>query len=81
MKIYVGSMAVEVTEEDLKGAFQAFGEVTSVTVIKDKVSGQSKGFGFIEMADDAGKAAIAGMNGKDLKGKVIVVNEARPKKG
>jgi len=81
VKIYVGSMAVEVTEEDLKGAFQAFGEVTSVTVIKDKVSGQSKGFGFIEMADDAGKAAIAGMNGKDLKGKVIVVNEARPKKG
>ncbi|MDD5686759.1 MAG: RNA-binding protein [Elusimicrobia bacterium] len=80
MKIYVGGMAVEVTDEELKAAFQAFGEVTSVNVIKDKGTGASRGFGFVEMADEAGKAAIAGMNGKELKGKPLTVNEARSKK-
>jgi RNA recognition motif-containing protein len=80
MKIYVGNMPYGVTEEDLKQSFAAFGEVTSVTIIKDKMSGQSKGFGFVEMASaEQGQAAISGMNGKELKGRKLNVNEARPR--
>jgi cold-inducible RNA-binding protein len=80
MKIYVGNMPYGVTEEDLKQSFSAFGEVTSVTIIKDKMSGQSKGFGFVEMASaDQGQAAISGMNEKELKGRKLNVNEARPR--
>ena len=80
MSIYVGNMSSEVTEEDLKEAFKAYGEVTSVNIIKDKATGQPRGFGFVEMAsDDATKAAIAGVNGKELKGKPLTVNEARSK--
>jgi RNA recognition motif-containing protein len=80
MKIYVGNMPYGVTEEDLKQSFSAFGEVTSVTIIKDKMSGQSKGFGFVEMASaEQGAAAISGMNGKELKGRKLNVNEARPR--
>ena len=80
MKIYVGNMPYGVTEEDLKQSFSAFGEVTSVTIIKDKMSGQSKGFGFIEMASaEEGQAAISGMNEKELKGRKLNVNEARPR--
>ena len=79
MKIYVGNMSYEVQEEDLREAFGEFGQVDSVTIIMDKFSGRSKGFGFIEMASkEEGQAAIEGMNGKDLKGRALNVNEARP---
>ncbi len=77
MKIYVGNLSYEVTEEDLRQKFVAFGEVTSVSVITDKYSGQPKGFGFIEMASKAeGEAAIANLNEKTLKHMTINVVEA-----
>jgi RNA recognition motif-containing protein len=80
MKIYVGNMSYEVTEEDLRQAFTAFGPVESVAIIKDRSSGQSKGFGFVEMpSKEEGQAAIAGMNGKELKGRTLNVNEALPR--
>ena len=78
MNIYVGNLSHEVTEDDLKEAFGAFGQLASVTVVKDRKSGESRGFGFIEMASkDEAQSAIAGLNGKDLKGKNLTVNEAR----
>ena len=80
MKIYVGNLSYEVTEEDLRLALKQFGQVESVTIIKDKHSGQSKGFGFVEMASKAeGQSAIDGLNGKELKGRTLNVNEARPR--
>jgi RNA recognition motif-containing protein len=80
MNIYVGNLANEVTEEDLKQAFDAFGKVESVNIIKDKYTNRSKGFGFVEMASKAeGQSAIDGLNGKELKGKAVTVNEARPR--
>ncbi|RPJ55852.1 MAG: RNA-binding protein [Dehalococcoidia bacterium] len=80
MNIYVGNLSYEVTEADLKTEFEAFGEVTSVTIIKDNYSGQSKGFGFVEMPKlTEGQAAITGLNSKQLKGRPITVNGARPK--
>jgi RNA recognition motif-containing protein len=80
MNIYVGNMSPEVTEEDLQQAFEAFGQVTSVTVIKDKFSDISRGFGFVEMPTKAeAQAAIDGLNGKELKGHTLNVNEARPR--
>ena len=80
MNIYVGNLASEVNDEDLKNLFSAYGNITSVKVIKDMYSGTSKGFGFIELASQTeGQKAINELNGKDLKGKSIVVNEARPK--
>jgi RNA recognition motif-containing protein len=79
MKIYVGNMSYDVQEEDLRQAFGKFGEVDSVSIINDKFSGRSKGFGFVEMSsNEAGQAAIEGLNGKDLKGRALNVNEARP---
>jgi len=80
MKIYVGNLSYEVTEEDLRLALEPFGQVESATIIKDKYSGQSKGFGFVEMASKAeGQSAIDGLNGKELKGRTLNVNEARPR--
>lgn len=80
MKIYVGGLSLEVTDEDLNQAFAAFGQVASATVVKDKFSGKSRGFGFVEMPDKTeAQAAIDGLNGKDLKGKTVTVNEARPR--
>jgi len=80
MNIYVGNLSYSVTEEDLRQAFGAFGEVASASIIKDKFSGQSKGFGFVEMSDkEQAQAAIGAMNGKDLKGRALNVNEARPR--
>jgi RNA recognition motif-containing protein len=80
MNIYVGNLSPEVTEEDLQQAFEAFGQVTSVNVIKDKFSGRSRGFAFVEMpAKTEGQAAIDGLNDKDLKGQSLRVNEARPR--
>jgi RNA recognition motif-containing protein len=80
MNIYVGSLSFELSDTELKQAFEAFGAVTSARIIMDRYSGRSKGFGFVEMANETeGKAAIAGMNGKDLKGRKIIVSEARPR--
>ena len=78
MDIYVGNLSYEVDEDELRQEFTAFGEVTSVTIIRDKYSGRSRGFGFAEMqAETEAKAAITGLNGKTLKGRALVVNEAR----
>ena len=80
MNIYVGNMSRNVSEEDLREAFEAFGQVTSVNIIKDKFSGEPRGFGFVEMQGKAeAQAAIDGMNGKELKGRTLNVNEARPR--
>jgi RNA recognition motif-containing protein len=80
MNIYVGNLSYEATEEDLQQAFEAFGQVESVRIIKDKYSGQSKGFGFVEMPAKAeAESAIEGLNGKELKGRTLNVNEARPR--
>lgn len=78
-KLYVGSLAYSVTDDTLRTLFADKGEVVSATVIKDRDSGQSKGFGFVEMADakDA-TAAIALLNGKELEGRTIMVSQARP---
>ena len=82
MNIYVGNLSYDVTEADLRSAFEAFGAVTSVNLIKDQYSGQPRGFGFVEMpsASDA-QAAIAGLHGKALMGRTLTVNEARPREG
>ncbi len=80
MNIYVGNMSRNVSEEDLREAFEAFGQVTSVNIIKDKFTGEPRGFGFVEMQGKAeAQAAIDGMNGKELKGRTLNVNEARPR--
>jgi RNA recognition motif-containing protein len=81
MNIYVGNLSEDVTDEDLRAAFEAFGQVESANVIKDKYSGESRGFGFVEMAGKSeAQKAIDEMNGKDLKGRTVTVNEARPKR-
>jgi len=80
VNIYVGNLSYEVTQEDLQAAFEAFGQVESVKVIKDNYSGRSKGFGFVEMPDSAeAHSAIDGLNEKDLKGRAIKVDKARPR--
>lgn len=80
MNIYVGNLAYSVTEDELRTAFSQFGSVTSVNVITDKFSGQSKGFGFVEMADDSeADAAIKALNDTSLNGRNIRVNQARPR--
>jgi RNA recognition motif-containing protein len=81
MNIYVGNLPREATEDDLKEAFEAFGEVTSAKIIKDKFTGDSRGFGFVEMSNNTeAQAAISGLDGKDLKGSALRVNEARPRR-
>jgi cold-inducible RNA-binding protein len=81
MNIYVGNLATEVTDEDLRAAFEGFGQVESANVIKDKYSGESRGFGFVEMpGKDEAQKAIEEMNGKELQGRTVTVNEARPKR-
>ena len=80
MNIYVGDLSFEVTTEDLRQAFEAYGEVGSANVIRDKYSGQSRGFGFVEMPNDGeGQTAIKNLNGKELSGRQIKVSEARPR--
>jgi len=79
MNIFVGNLSYNVTEGDLRQAFEAFGQVASATVIKDEQSGRSKGFGFVEMpVQTEAQSAIEVLNGKALKGRTITVNEARP---
>ncbi len=80
MNIYVGNLSFEVSEEDVRGAFEAFGKVETAKIITDKYSGASRGFGFVEMpSKDEAQAAISGLNGKELKGRALNVNEARPR--
>lgn len=78
-KLYVGGLAYSVTDQELESLFSEFGTIASAAVIKDRDSGQSKGFGFIELEDaDAAKKAIETMNGKEVSGRSLTVNEARP---
>lgn len=78
-KLYVGGLAYSVTEKELEELFAEHGKVVSVAVIKDRDSGQSKGFGFVEMSDGTeAQNAIKALNGKELSGRSIMVNEARP---
>jgi RNA recognition motif-containing protein len=80
LNIYVGNLSFTTNETDLKEAFQAFGEVTSCNIIKDKFSGESRGFGFVEMPNkDEAEKAMSMLNGKDLKGRTLKINEAKPR--
>lgn len=79
-KLYVGGLAYETTEDQLKEVFAEFGEVTSVSIIMDRGTNRSKGFGFVEMSSDKeAQTAIEKMNGKELGGRTLTVNEARPR--
>jgi len=81
-KLYIGNLASGVTEEELKGNFATVGNVVSLAIIRDKFTGLSKGFGFVEMeTEEAAQEAIKQFNGGELHGKIIVVNEARPQRG
>jgi len=81
MNIYVGNLSPEVTDKAIREAFTSFGEVTSARVIKDKYTGQSRGFGFVEMpVQSQAQTAIKTLNGKELMGKEIRVSEARPRR-
>jgi len=80
MNIYVGNLSFDVKEENLKAAFEAYGKVASTTIVRDKYSGQPRGFGFVEMPDsNEARTAIANLNGKELLGRQMNVNEARPR--
>lgn len=80
MKIYVGNLSYQATEDELRGAFEVYGEVASATILKDKLTGSSRGFGFVEMSNPAeAQAAITALNGKEMRGRKLVVNEARPR--
>ncbi len=80
MNIYVGSLSNDVNDEQLHAAFEAYGHVESASIIKDRFSGESRGFGFVEMSNkEEAKAAIEALNGTQMNGRSIVVNEARPK--
>jgi RNA recognition motif-containing protein len=80
MNLFVGNLSHGVSEDDLRAEFQAFGEIKSIQIIKDKFSGESKGFGFVEMPKkEEAEAAMKALNGKTLDNKSIVVNEARPR--
>ncbi|MBM3420024.1 MAG: RNA-binding protein [Bacteroidetes bacterium] len=81
MNIYVGSLDYKVNEDDLRGVFEVYGTVSSVQIIKDKMSGRSKGFGFVVMAnDDEALKAIKELDGSILESREVVVNEAKPKR-
>lgn len=80
MNIYIGNLSTEVTEEDLRKAFGAYGQVESANIIKDRYSNESRGFGFVEMESKSeAQSAIDGLNGTELKGNTLNVNEARPR--
>ena len=79
MKLFIGSLSYNVTEGDLRHALEVFGQVTSISIVKDQESGRSKGFGFVEMPEQSeAQSAIAGLNGQAFNGRTITVNEARP---
>jgi cold-inducible RNA-binding protein len=77
-RIYVGNLSFQTTEDDLRDLFAEAGQVDSVRIIMDRNTGRSKGFAFIEMSDEAADKAIAQFNGKEVKGRTLTVNEARP---
>ncbi|MCX6565460.1 MAG: RNA-binding protein [Candidatus Aminicenantes bacterium] len=80
MNIYVGNLSFSVSETDLRDAFAVYGQVATSSIIKDKFSGESRGFGFVEMpTKEEAEKAIAALNGKDLKGRTMTVNEAKPR--
>jgi cold-inducible RNA-binding protein len=80
MNIYVGNLSFDAVESDVRGLFEAHGQVASVSIIEDKFTGRPRGFAFVEMPQDAeAQSAIAALNGKDLKGRPLTVNEARPR--
>jgi RNA recognition motif-containing protein len=80
MNIYVGNLSFEATESDVESAFSQYGEVKSVSIVKDRETGRSRGFGFVEMRDsNDGKDAIEGVNLKEIAGRAVTVNEARPR--
>ena len=80
MNIYVGNLSFETAEENLRQAFEAYGEVSKVNIITDRDSGRSRGFGFVEMPSKGeADAAMTGLNGQDLNGQTLNVNEARPR--
>ncbi len=80
MNIYVGNLSFDVAEENLRQVFEPFGQVSSITIIKDKYSGQSRGFGFVEMPNRTeAQAAIENLNGKEVLGRQMNINEARPR--
>ena len=80
MNVYVGNLPYNTSSDDLREMFEAFGEVTSANVISDRDSGRSKGFGFVEMSDDAqAQEAIEKLNGTEMDGRTVTVNEARPR--
>jgi RNA recognition motif-containing protein len=81
MNIYVGNLAREASEDDLRQAFEAFGEVSTAKIITDRFTGDSRGFGFVEMPNSPeAQSAISGLDGTDLKGSTLKVNEARPRR-
>ena len=78
--LFIGNMSFKTTESDLRSLFEPFGEISRVNVVTDRDTGQARGFGFVEMSDDAeAQKAIASLNGKELDGRALNVNEARPK--
>jgi RNA recognition motif-containing protein len=80
MNIYIGNLSLDTAEEDLRQAFESYGEVSRVAIITDKYSGKSRGFGFVEMpAKEEAQAAITGLNGQEMNGQALNVNEARPR--
>ena len=80
MNVYVGNLSFNTTEEDLRAEFEAYGQVSSVKIISDRETGRSRGFAFVEMDDDGeGRAAIEALDGKDVGGRALRVNEARPR--
>ncbi|HPF98790.1 MAG TPA: RNA-binding protein [Kiritimatiellia bacterium] len=80
MNIYVGNLSYTATDEDIRSAFEAFGQITSARVIMDKETGRSRGFGFVEMPnDEEGRKAIEAVNNKEIAGRPVRVNEARPR--
>jgi len=82
VNIYVGNLSFGVTNSQLQSEFEAYGTVSKVNLVTDRETGQPRGFGFIEMADDSeARAAIEGLNGKAISGRNVTVNEARPREG
>ena len=80
MNLYAGNLSRDLSESELREAFEAYGSVTSCSIIKDKFSGDSRGFGFVEMSNKSeAEKAISALNGKELKGRTLTVNEARPR--
>jgi cold-inducible RNA-binding protein len=80
MNIYVGNLPWTTTDDELKSEFESYGQVDSATIIKDRMTNRSRGFGFVEMSDDTeAQSAIDGLNGKEIDGRALTVNKARPK--